>query len=379
LHLRHADHVAMGRRFRRRHRPPSRAALRIVRDGRHVPAADRTLLRPRSVLAPKRLLPHGWLVCPAALHVGILQTLCNRDRAVQPLPYSLPGIAAVRSVDDPQRGPGMYDGVARKSAPYLFLGQTTSLCETCLGLVPAKIVEQEGGVYYLKRCPEHGLMKTLVSDDPVYWRRTLEYLKPGDRPLQPHTRTERGCPWDCGLCPDHEQHSCLAIVEINEACNLACPVCFADSSPRRDSHKSLAEVEFMLDALVKSEGEPDLVQISGGEPTIHPQILEILDAARRRPIKHVMLNTNGIRIAEDPAFCDALAELKPGFEVYLQFDSLSDDALKNIRGAALTRIRRQALANLEARNISTTLVCTVKGGVNDHEIGPIVPHPLPSR
>ncbi len=133
----------------------------------------------------------------------------------------------------------MYDGVARKSAPYLFLGQTTSLCETCLGLVPAKIVEEDGGIYYSKRCPEHGVMKTLVSDDPVYWRRTLEYLKPGDRPLAPFTRTERGCPWDCGLCPDHEQHSCLAIVEINEACNLACPVCFADSSPKRNSHRSL--------------------------------------------------------------------------------------------------------------------------------------------
>ena len=128
----------------------------------------------------------------------------------------------------------MYDGIARKSAPYLFLGQTTSLCETCLGLVPAKIVEEDGGIYYSKRCPEHGVMKTLVSDDPVYWRRTLEYLKPGDRPLAPHTRTERGCPWDCGLCPDHEQHSCLAIVEINEACNLACPVCFADSSPQAE-------------------------------------------------------------------------------------------------------------------------------------------------
>jgi len=270
----------------------------------------------------------------------------------------------------------MYDGIARESAPYLFLGQTTSLCETCLGLVPAKIIEQDGGIYYSKRCPEHGVMKTLVSDDPVYWRRTLEYLKPGDRPLQPHTRTERGCPWDCGLCPDHEQHSCLAIVEINEACNLACPVCFADSSPKRNTHRSLAEVERMFDALVASEGEPDLVQISGGEPTIHPQILEVIAAARRRPIKHVMLNTNGIRIAEDPAFVDALAEFKPGFEVYLQFDSLNDEALKNIRGAALSRIRRQALANLEARNISTTLVCTVKRGVNDDEIGAIVRHAL---
>ena len=270
----------------------------------------------------------------------------------------------------------MYDGVARKSAPYLFLGQTTSLCETCLGLVPAKIVEEDGGIYYSKRCPEHGVMKTLVSDDPVYWRRTLEYLKPGDRPLAPFTRTERGCPWDCGLCPDHEQHSCLAIVEINEACNLACPVCFADSSPKRNSHRSLAEVEFMLDALVKSEGEPDLVQISGGEPTIHPQILEILAAARKRPIKHVMLNTNGIRIAEDEAFCDALAELRPGFEVYLQFDGFRRETHRYHRNADLRQIKQRAVDRLSSAGVFTTLTMTASLGANDDEIGAVVRYGL---
>src|ERR1700710_3060624 len=230
----------------------------------------------------------------------------------------------------PKNGPVTAPAV-RKSAPYLFLGQTTSLCETCLGLVPAKIVEEDGGIYYSKRCPEHGVMKTLVSDDPAYWRRTLEYLKPGDRPLAPFTRTERGCPWDCGLCPDHEQHSCLAIVEINEACNLACPVCFADSSPKRNSHRSLAEVERMFDALVASEGEPDLVQISGGEPTLHPDFFAILDEARARPIRHVMVNTNGLRIAREPDFVAQLAERKRGLEIYLQFDSLERDALMHLR------------------------------------------------
>src|SRR5438046_186002 len=264
----------------------------------------------------------------------------------------------------------------RKAAHYLFHGQTTSICETCLEPVPAKIIIEDDKVYYLKRCREHGVMKTLISDDVEYWRQQKDWLKPGDRPLQVQTRTEAGCPWDCGLCPDHEQHSCVAIVEINEACNLACPVCFADSSPKRATHRSLSEIERMFDALVASEGEPDLVQISGGEPTIHPQILEVIAAARRRPIKHIMINTNGIRIAEDPAFVDALAEIRPGFEVYLQFDSLNDEALKNIRGAALSRIRREALAALEARNISTTLVCTVKRGVNDDEIGAIIKHAL---
>lgn len=132
----------------------------------------------------------------------------------------------------------------------------------------------------------------------------------------------------------------------------------------------------MLDALVASEGEPDLLQISGGEPTLHPQIMEILRAAKARPIRHLMLNTNGIRIARDTAFVAELASLRPGFEVYLQFDSLEREALKQIRGADLTRIRQQALQNLEEAGISTTLVAVVKKGLNDHEAGAIIQHAL---
>ena len=132
----------------------------------------------------------------------------------------------------------------------------------------------------------------------------------------------------------------------------------------------------MLETLVASEGIPDLVQISGGEPTIHPQIVEILKLAKSKPIRHVMLNTNGIRIATDKAFVAELAALKPGFEVYLQFDSLQREALENLRGADLRKVREQALANLEEAGISTTLVCVVKKGVNDDEIGDIVRHAL---
>jgi len=131
-----------------------------------------------------------------------------------------------------------------------------------------------------------------------------------------------------------------------------------------------------MDALVKSEGEPDLLQLSGGEPTIHPQILEIIAAAKSRPIRHIMLNTNGIRIAQDPDFVAELAKFKPGFEVYLQFDSLRAEVHKNLRGADLTRIRRQALEALEKANISTTLVVVVKRGQNDDELGDIINYAL---
>ncbi len=266
--------------------------------------------------------------------------------------------------------------ISRKSLPWIFYGQTTSLCETCFELVPAKIVGEDGKVYYLKRCPDHGVMKTLIEDDAGYWLSTRLWLKPGDRPLYRASRTERGCPWDCGLCPDHEQHSCLAIVEINDACNLTCPVCFADSAVGRGGHRPLAEVEAMFDAVVRAEGEPDLVQLSGGEPTIHPQFWEIVEAARARPIRHLMVNTNGLRIARERDFVDRLADVGPGFEVYLQFDSLSDDALLELRGAKLARIRQKALEQLEAAGVSTTLVCAVRAGVNDEECAAIVDHAL---
>jgi uncharacterized radical SAM superfamily Fe-S cluster-containing enzyme len=267
----------------------------------------------------------------------------------------------------------------RKARPYVFWGQTSSLCETCLALVPAKILIRDNEVWYEKRCRQHGVQSTLVSTDAAYWRRCKEYIKPGDRPLAFQSRTELGCPYDCGLCPDHEQHSCLALIEINQHCNLTCPVCFADSSPERSTHLPLATIERMLDALIASEGEPDLVQLSGGEPTLHPAFCAILDAVRSRPIRHAMINTNGIRIAQEPDFVAELAERRIGLEVYLQFDSLKRDALMNLRGADLRRVRTQALENLERHNISTTLVVTVKRGVNDDEIGEIVRHALEWR
>jgi uncharacterized radical SAM superfamily Fe-S cluster-containing enzyme len=262
--------------------------------------------------------------------------------------------------------------VARKSAPYLFLRQTTSLCETCLALVPTKVIAEDERVYFLKRCREHGVQKTLVADDLGYWKSQQDWLKPGDRPLSVQTHTDHGCPYDCGLCPDHEQHSCLAILEVNEACNLSCPVCFADSSVKREAHRPLDEIERMLDILVESEGEPDLVQISGGEPTIHPRFFDILDAARARPIRHLMINTNGLRIAREPGFAERLATYLPRFEVYLQFDSLRREALMELRGADLSKVRIEALEALERQNISTTLVVTLKKGVNDDDIADIV-------
>jgi uncharacterized radical SAM superfamily Fe-S cluster-containing enzyme len=82
----------------------------------------------------------------------------------------------------------------RKARPYIFLGQTTSMCESCLRLVPAKIIEQNGAVWYQKRCADHGVQKTLVSSESRYWKRCRDFLKPGDLPRQYQTRIDKGCP-----------------------------------------------------------------------------------------------------------------------------------------------------------------------------------------
>lgn len=267
--------------------------------------------------------------------------------------------------------------MTRKTRPYLFYDTTSSVCSACLRVCEAKIVIKDSDVYMDKWCPAHGTERVLVSDDAEYYRLCREvYVKPPEMPQQFNTRMEFGCPYDCGLCPDHMQHSCLTLVEITDNCNLRCPICFAGSGPERATHKPFAAIIAMLDAVVANEGAPDVVQISGGEPTLHPDFFAILDAARARPIRHLMVNTNGIRIAQDREFAARLAEFGRGFEVYLQFDSFESPALKSLRGADLARIHTQAIERLNELDISTTLVVTLKKGVNDAEIGKIIDYGL---
>ena len=264
--------------------------------------------------------------------------------------------------------------------PYLFYDVAVSICSTCYRKVEGKIVFEDGRVLLLKRCPEHGNERILIADDVDYYRRCREvFIKPPEMPRAFNTPVEWGCPYDCGLCADHQQHSCLSLIEICDYCNLECPVCYAESSPARQEFRSLETIERMLDAVVRNEGEPDVVQISGGEPTLHPEFFRVLDMAKARPIRHLMLNTNGVRIARDPAFVDRLAAYMPDFEVYLQFDSFERDALVSLRGADLRSVRERALEQLNRCDISTTLVVTLKKGLNDHELGRIVDFALTQK
>jgi uncharacterized radical SAM superfamily Fe-S cluster-containing enzyme len=251
--------------------------------------------------------------------------------------------------------------------------RTVSICPHCRTVLDAELHERAGRVYLRRECPEHGQIEALAYGDADRWRAVQRFDKPGSSPLRRQTEVVDGCPSDCGFCPAHAQHTCLGVIEVNTACNLDCPVCFAESGTGPRGHGfslSLEQVEAMLDAFVAAEGEPEAVQLSGGEPSIHPDIIEMLGAAKARGIPLVMLNTNGIRLARDPRFAPALAEI--GVHVYLQFDGFDDATHLAIRGRRLQEIKRQALDRCARAGVGVSLAAAVERGVNEHEAGAIV-------
>lgn len=251
----------------------------------------------------------------------------------------------------------------------VFYELTRSLCPVCRRSIDAKVVLRENQVFLRKRCPDHGLFEARMYGDAEAYVAAGRFNKPGTMPLQRSVETERGCPWDCGLCPEHEQHVCVGIIEVNTGCNMDCPLCFADAGA--GFNLTLGDVERILDRFVATEGHPEVVQFSGGEPTIHPAITKMVAAATQRDIRHVMINTNGKRLAEDDAFLNEMAELHPSF--YFQFDGFDKGTYATLRGEPdLLETKLKALDRLSEVGLSAILVPAVEAGVNLHEVGRIV-------
>ncbi|MGA2859273.1 MAG: radical SAM protein [Candidatus Sulfotelmatobacter sp.] len=259
--------------------------------------------------------------------------------------------------------------VLKKDADYVFYELTRSICPECRRVIDAKIVLRDNKVFMVKRCPDCGSFEALVYGDAEAYTSFGKFNKPGTIPLAYGTDIREGCPYDCGLCPDHQQHTCLGIIEVNSACNMDCPLCFSEAGP--GFSLTLEEVEQMLDDFVRTEGKPEVIQFSGGEPTIHPQIIEFVRAAKQRDISFVMMNTNGKRIARDDRFVEQLNEVRPA--IYFQFDGFDSETYHILRGEPnILEEKLRALDRLAEIGLSVTLVPAVERGVNQHEIGKIV-------
>ena len=253
---------------------------------------------------------------------------------------------------------------------YTYLGATQSLCPDCLAVVPAKIITRGQRVYFRKRCPEHGEREDFICSD-VAWYDRMEYSLPAKIPAEFGVEADKGCPYDCGLCTEHEQHTCVAVVEITSSCNLTCPMCYASSAPG-GKHLTLEQCQASIDRVVATEGRAEVIQLSGGEPTIHPQLPQILDYALSQAVDYVMINTNGIRLATDQRLVDAIAKRRDRVEIYFQMDGLSDDVFVALRGEPLLETKLQALERLGEAGVHVTLVSTLQGGINEQQIGPLV-------
>jgi uncharacterized radical SAM superfamily Fe-S cluster-containing enzyme len=257
----------------------------------------------------------------------------------------------------------------KHDADYVFYELTRSICPECRRVIDAQILIRDNKVYMRKRCPDHGMFEGLVYGDAQAYTNSSKFNKPGTIPLEFATEVKDGCPHDCGLCPDHQQHACLGIIEVNSACDMACPLCFAEAGP--GFSLTLEEVEDILDHYIRAEGNPQVVQFSGGEPSIHPQIIPMMKAAKARGIPNVMLNTNGKRIATDDAFLAQLAEVQPN--IYFQFDGFESETYRIIRGEAdILPKKIKALDRLAEIGCIVILVPAIERGVNEKEIGKIV-------
>ena len=254
------------------------------------------------------------------------------------------------------------------------IGRTQSVCPACLKRVPAERVKEDDCVFLRKTCGEHGDFKTII------WRGKPDYLswqqpKKPEHPKVCLTETEKGCPFDCGLCPGHCQQICCALIEVTQRCNLQCLVCFADAG-EEDATKdpTLEELLDQLRMIWDTTGKCN-IQLSGGEPTVRDDLPDIIRAARSLGYEFFQLNTNGIRLGEDPDYVQALKEA--GLcTVFLQFDGTSDEIYRPLRGRSLFKAKQRAIENCGRHQLGVVLVPTLVPGVNTDHIGDIVRYAL---
>ena len=261
---------------------------------------------------------------------------------------------------------------AKRNRDGAFFGFTRSLCPNCHKVIDAHIVFRDAQVWMQKKCAAHGYFEVVVSSDIDYYVKSLNYTKAGTLPYAFATKVEHGCPNDCGLCEDHLQHTCSPIFEINDKCDLTCPICIV----RNQQGYSISEADFRqgVDRLIEKEGELATIFLSGGEPTLHPQFFDFVDYILRGPhagrIRRVLVSTHGRRLANDRAFAERFKA--SGAYASLQFDTLRPNVYPKLRGVELIDMKMKAIDAIRELDIPTVLVPTVSKGDNSDELGALI-------
>ncbi|RYD01609.1 hypothetical protein N752_28960 [Desulforamulus aquiferis] len=255
---------------------------------------------------------------------------------------------------------------------YRTISNTSSICPICMKRLPARRELKGRDVFLVKECSEHGSFETILwkgspeSIDYQGWARP----KIPSRPKLSFTEVQRGCPFDCGLCSEHRQHSCTVLLEITKRCNLGCAFCFADAGTKKLPDPDLEVIKGWFERVLLAGG-PYNIQLSGGEPSLRDDLPEIIKLGKSLGFNFIQLNTNGIRLAEDPDFVKK-CKIAGLTSIFLQFDGTEDDIYKSLRGRPLLNLKKKALERCVEYNIGVVLVPTLVPGVNVHNIGAII-------
>ncbi len=252
------------------------------------------------------------------------------------------------------------------------LHTTTSLCSQCKEAVAASVVALPSGeVWMRKRCATHGAQQVRLSTNAEWYEHTRSQRQHRVPPTVIHKAVEHGCPFDCGPCTSHTQKVRLPVVTITSACNLDCPICYVHNKNDDAFHMPLADFQLILDHLRTDHGgELDIINLTGGEPTMHPQLFEMLEMAKAAGIHRVTVCSNGIRLAKDEAFVKRLGELHA--RVALSFDTFDPHADKVLQGANMLATKLKCLELCEKYAVDVTLIPVMTRGVNEHEVGKIL-------
>ena len=258
----------------------------------------------------------------------------------------------------------------RQSRDYAYYKTTRGMCRQCRNIVNARIVEKDNRIYQENLCPDCGNHATLIAEDKKWYFQHSDFRLHSTPPAAVHTPSTSGCPYDCGICDWHENAPNLPVFSITNACNLDCPICFTHNRKDVRYDMPLSEMKQTVDFLLRNREEYDLINITGGEPTLHPDLLNLLKAAKHERIGRITLNSNGIRLAEDIPLVKELKAL--GVYIILSFNTLDGETSKKIHGIDMVDTKIRALENLAAHDVGVTLLNVMIKDVNDHEIFDII-------
>ena len=247
------------------------------------------------------------------------------------------------------------------------LKQTTSLCPTCGAILPADVIEEDGKIYIVRECPEHGVSKDLYWSDAEMYKKFDIFAGVGPGIDNPQKKVEKGCPLDCGLCSNHKSGTLLANIDLTNRCNLACDFCFANARACGYIYEpSFDQVVNMMQLLRDQKPVPaPAVQFSGGEPTMRDDLFAIVKKAKEMGFSQVQIATNGIRIAQDQQYAKDLCDAGV-CTLYLHFDGVTQ------KTNPLIKISKKVIENCRKTKLGVVLVPTIINGRNDHEVGDII-------